>query len=337
MSTAAQLTLPRDQAAFSVLVERHRRELQLHCYRMLGSFEESEDLVQETFLRAWRKRASFGSDGRLSVRAWLYRVATNVCLDVLRSRPRRVVPQDVAGAGDPTVPPSSPVDLPWLQPYPDRLLEAVAPAVDEPAAAVVARETIELAFLAAIQHLPPRQRAVLILRDVVGWSAKEAASLLETSVVSANSALQRARATLRERLPERRTEWAPSPEPSEEERELLRRYVDAHERADIDALAELLREDAILTMPPLPTWYAGREAILIAVQKGFDPAFGHLRSVVTGANLQPAAAHYLRAPGDSAHRPLALDLLRIEGRRVAEIGTFVYPELFPAFGLSPTL
>jgi RNA polymerase sigma-70 factor, ECF subfamily len=337
MSTAAQLTLPRDQAAFSVLVERHRRELQLHCYRMLGSFEESEDLVQETFLRAWRKRASFGSDGRLSVRAWLYRIATNVCLDVLRSRPRRVVPQDVAGAGDPTVPPSSPVDLPWLQPYPDRLLEAVAPAVDEPAAAVVARETIELAFLAAIQHLPPRQRAVLILRDVVGWSAKEAASLLETSVVSANSALQRARATLRERLPERRTDWAPSPEPSEEERELLRLYVDAHERADIDALAELLREDAILTMPPLPTWYAGREAILIAVQKGFDPAFGHLRSVVTGANLQPAAAHYLRAPGESAHRPLALDLLRIEGRRVAEIGTFVHPELFPAFGLPPTL
>jgi RNA polymerase sigma-70 factor, ECF subfamily len=336
MSTAAQLTLPREKAAFSTLVERYRRELQLHCYRMLGSFEDSEDLVQETFLRAWRKRASFSFDGRSSVRAWLYRIATNACLDVLRSRSRRVVPQELAGAADPTVPASPPVDLPWLQPYPDRLLESIAPE-DEPAAVVVARETIEIAFLAAIQHLPPRQRAVLILRDVVGWSARETASLLETSVVSVNSALQRARATLRERLPERRTEWAPTLEPSEEERDLLRRYVDAHERADVDALAELLREDAILTMPPLPTWYTGREAILIAVQKGFDPGFGHIRSVLAAANLQPAAAHYLRAPGDSAHRPLALDLLRIDGGGVAEISTFVYPELFPAFGLSPTL
>ena len=161
--------------------------------------------------------------------------------------------------------------------------------------------------------------------------------MLETSVVSVNSALQRARATLRERLPERRTDWHASSVSSEEERELLRRYVDAHERADIDVLGELLRADAILTMPPLPTWYAGREAILIAAQKGFDAAFGHIRSVLTGANLQPAAAHYLRVPGDSAHRPLALDLLGIEGGRVVEISTFVYPELFPAFGLPLTL
>ena len=220
---------------------------------------------------------------------------------------------------DPTAPPPPPADLPWLQPYPDRLLEPVAPAEDEPAAVVVARETIELAFLAAIQHLPPRQRAVLILRDVLGWSAKDTASLLEASVASVNSALQRARATLRDHLPERRTEWAQSSGPSEEERELLRRYVDAHERADVDALAELLLEDARLTMPPHPTWYAGREAILIASEKGFDPAFGQLRSVVAGANLQPAAAHYLRPPGESEYRPLALDVLRIEGGRVAEI------------------
>jgi RNA polymerase sigma-70 factor (ECF subfamily) len=331
------LTVPGDKAAFGALVERYRHELQVHCYRMLGSFEDSEDIVQETFLRAWRRRASFSFDGNSSIRAWLYRIATNACLDVLRGRPRRVVPQELAPAADPAASPSPPDDLPWLQPYPDRLLEAIAPAEGEPASVVVARETIELSFLAAIQHLPPRQRAVLILRDVVGWSAKETARLLETSVVSVNSALQRARATLRERLPERRTDWRASSVPSEEERELLRRYVDAHERTDVDALAELLREDAILTMPPLPTWYAGREAILIAAQKGFDPAFGHIRSVLTGANLQPAAAHYLRAPGDSAHRPLALDLLRIEGGRVVEISTFVYPELFPAFGLPPTL
>jgi RNA polymerase sigma-70 factor (ECF subfamily) len=337
MSSAEQLAYPRAESAFAARLERHRRELQVHCYRMLGSLEDSEDLVQETFLRAWRKRASFSADGPSSFRAWLYRIATNACLDLLRSRPRRVVPQELAAAGDPAATPAPPADLPWLQPYPDRLLESIASAEDEPGSAVVARETVELAFLAAIQHLPPRQRAVLILRDVLGWSAKDAASLLEASVVSVNSALQRARATLRNRLPERRTEWARSTGPSDEERELLRRYVDAHERADVHALAELLREDATLTMPPLPTWYAGREAILIASARGFDPEFGQLRGVVTGANLQPAAAHYLCQPGDSEFKPLALDVLRIEGGRVAEISTFVYPELFPAFGLPPTL
>jgi RNA polymerase sigma-70 factor (ECF subfamily) len=337
MSPTEHLTYPRDESAFAVLVERHRGELQVHCYRMLGSFEDSEDLVQETFLRAWRKRESFGSDGRSAFRAWLYRIATNACLDVLRNRPRRVLPQQVVAAADPAAPPSPPADLPWLQPYPDRLLQPIAPAEDEPGAVVVARETIELAFIAAIQHLPPRQRAALILLDLLGWSANDTASLLEASVVSVNSALQRARATLRDRLPERRTEWARSSEASEEERELLRRYVDAHERADVDALAELLREDARLTMPPHPTWYAGRTAILTAMRPAFDPAFGHLRGVVAGANGQPAAAYYLRRPGESEYRQLALDVLRIEGGRVAEITSFVFPGLFPAFGLPPRL
>jgi RNA polymerase sigma-70 factor (ECF subfamily) len=332
---AEQLMHSRDKSDFTALVERHRGELQVHCYRMLGSFEDSEDLVQETFLRAWRKRASFRSEGRSSFRAWLYRIATNACLDVLRSRPRRVMPPEVGAAGDPGAPPSPPLDLPWLQPYPDRLLESIAPAEDEPGAVVVARETLELAFIAAIQHLPPRQRAVLILRDVLGWSAKDTGSLLQASAKAVNSALQRARATLRDRLGERRTEWVQTLEPSDEERELLRRYLDAHERADVDALAELLREDARLTMPPHPTWYEGREAILIASQKGFDPEFGQLRSVVAGANLQPTAAHYLRRPGESEYRPLALDVLRIEGGRVAEITSFVFPGLFPAFGLPP--
>jgi RNA polymerase sigma-70 factor, ECF subfamily len=326
-----------DEAGFAELIERHRGELRVHCYRMLGSFEDSEDLVQETFLRAWRGRASFSFDGRSSLRAWLYRIATNACLDVLRTRPRRILPPEVAAAGDPTRPPPPPEDLPWLQPYPDRLLEAVAPAEDEPGTAVVARETIELAFLAAIQHLPPRQRAVLILRDVLGSSANDTASVLDASLVSVNSALQRARATLRDRLPERRTEWAPSSSPSEDERELLRRYVDAHERADLDALAALLREDARLTMPPHATWFDGREAILIASQQGFEPEFGHVRSVATGANLQPAVAHYLREPGASEHRPLAIDVLRVEGGLVAEITSFVSPELFGAFGLPPVL
>lgn len=337
MSSAGQVADPRGEAAFAARLEGHRGELQVHCYRMLGSFEDAEDLVQETFLRAWRRRAGFGSDGRGSFRAWLYRIATNACLDVLRSRPRRVMPPDVAGAGDPAVPPSPPMDLPWLQPYPDRLLEPVSPAEDEPPAAVVARETIELAFIAAIQHLPPRQRAVLILRDVLGWSAKDTASLLEASVASANSALQRARATLRDRLGERRTEWARSSEPSRQDRELLRRYVEAHERADAGALAELLREDARLTMPPHPVWYAGREAILTASEKGFDPEFGRLRSLPTGANMQPAVGHYLRPPGGSDYQPLALDVLRVHEGRVAEITSFVFPELFPAFGLPPAL
>ena len=278
---------------------------------MLGSFEDSEDLVQETFLRAWRSRASFGADGRSSLKAWLYRIATNACLDVLRRRPRRVMPPEVAAAADPDAPVPPPEDLPWLQPYPDRLL---APAEEGPEAVVVARETIELGFLAAIQHLPPRQRAVLILTQVLGWSAKDTASLLAVSVAAVNSALQRSRATLRERLPARRTEWAPSAEPSEEERELLRRYLDAHRRADVAALAALLREDARLTMPPHAVWYDGRDAILIACQKGFDPSFGELRTIVAQANLQPAAAHYLRPPGAAEFRPLALDVLTVEAR-----------------------
>jgi RNA polymerase sigma-70 factor, ECF subfamily len=326
-----------DEPAFSRLVERYRPELQVHCYRMLGSLEDSEDLVQETFLRAWRGRASFGRGGPSSFRAWLYRIATNACLDLLRTRPRRILPLQVAAAADPAAPPAPPTDLPWLQPYPDRLLEPIAPAQDDPGAIVVARETIELVFLAAIQHLPPRQRAVLLLRDVLGWPAKDTASLLEASVASVNSALQRARATLGDRLPERRTEWEPSPRPSKAERELLRRYVEAHEGGDADALAALLREDVILTMPPHPTWYAGREAILIAMRKGFDPGFGHLRTLVAAANRQPAAAHYLLPPSESEYRPLALDVLRVEGGRVAEIDSFVSPHLFPAFGLPPRL
>jgi RNA polymerase sigma-70 factor, ECF subfamily len=307
--------------AFAARLERHRRELQLHCYRMLGSLEDSEDLVQETFLRAWRARSGFGADGRSAFRAWLYRIATNACLDALRRRPPRVLPQDVAAAADPAIPPAPPAELPWLEPYPDRLLE------DE----VIARETIELAFIAAIQHLPPRQRAVLILRDVLDWSAREAAALLDLSVPATNSALQRARATLRHRLGDR-TQWTRAT--SEDERELLQRYVEAHERADARALAALLREDARLTMPPHPVWYAGREAIVQASSAGFDPDFGHPRAVLTAANGQPAAAHYLLRPGESLYVPLALDVLRIEAGLIAEINTFASAELFAAFGLA---
>jgi RNA polymerase sigma-70 factor (ECF subfamily) len=323
---------PRADSDLPSLFERHRRELQAHCYRMLGSFEESEDLVQETFLRAWRARDGFGGDRRFAARAWLYRIATNACLDVLRSRPRRVMPPDVAAAADPAAAIPPPADLPWLQPYPDRLL---APAEEEPDAVVGARETIELTFVAAIQHLPPRQRAVLILRDVVGWSAKDVAGLLETTVVSVNSALQRARSTLADQLGERRTDWTRSSELSAVERDLLNRFLDAHARTDADALAALLREDVRLVMPPHATWFDGRDAVVAASRQGFDPGFGDLRSIATAANGQPAAAHYLKQPGDSEYRALVIDVLRVEDGGIAEITSFVYPHLFAAFDLPP--
>ena len=268
------------RAQFEQLVERHGAELRVHCYRMLGSLHESEDLVQETFLRAWRARAGFVEG---SARAWLYRIATNACLDVLRARPRRILVAP-GPASEPDAAILPPADLPWLQPFPDTLLD------DQ----LVARETIELVFLAAIQHLPPRQRAVLLFRDVLEWSAKEVAAQLDATVASVNSALQRARSTLREQLPERREDWAAT---TDEHADLLRRYVDAHEQADVDGFAALLHEDARLTMPPHPMWFDGRAAIAAASARGFDPAFGSLRSVATAANRQPAVAHYLRRAG----------------------------------------
>ena len=302
-----------EQAEFTARAEPYRRELRIHCYRMLGSFDEAEDQVQETFLRAWRARDSF--EGRSTFRAWMYRIATNACLDALGRRP---VPAD-------------PADIPWLQPYPDRLL----PSEDEPDAVVVARETIELAFLAAVQVVPPRQRAVLILRDVLGWPAKDAAELLETSVASVNSALQRARATLRDHLPERRLDWSGS-ERSEQERALVQRYVEASERGDARALALMLRDDARFSMPPEPGLFVGREAIFDCwTEGGFGTEeFGDIRCLVTEANRQPAVAYYARKPGDGAYRPFALDVLRIEDDQITEIIAF---PVSAAFGLPPTL
>jgi RNA polymerase sigma-70 factor, ECF subfamily len=327
-----------DQAAFGGLAERYRRELQVHCYRMLGSFEDSEDLVQETFMRAWRKRESF--EGRSTFRAWLYRIATNACLDFLDRHPRQPRLRQVPSSPDPQAPLPPSTEIPWLQPYPDHLLEPIAPRDAEPDAALVAKETIELAFLAAIQHLPPKQRAVLILRDVLGWSAPETAALLEVSVAAVKSALQRARPTLKQHLPEQRLDWAPSSVPTVAERALLQRYIAAHERADITILAELLREDMLLTMPPHPMWFVGRESILAFTADVFDPAspmyHGHWRALPTRANRQPAAAYYVKRPGDDTYRAQVLDVLRIVDGQVAEVMAFI-PELFPAFGLPMTL
>ena len=325
-----------DETAFAALTERYRRELQVHCYRMVGSLQDAEDLVQETFLRAWRRRTQF--QGRSSFRAWLYRIATNACLDALAHRSRRVLPYQVAPPGDPraTSQFSPNLEIAWLQPYPDRLLDQIASGDTEPDAQLVAKETIELAFLAAIQLLPPRQRAALILRDVLGWSAKESASLLETSVASANSALQRARATLKQHLPPRRLEWTPSSAPTAEERDVLQRYMEATERADAAALAELLAEDARSAMPPIPAWLQGRPAIMTGIVQGLAPEFGRWRTLPTWANRQPAAACYLRRPGETEYRAFAIDVLRVEQGKVVEITAFS-AELFPAFGLPATI
>lgn len=320
-----------DEPEFAALVERHRSELRVHCYRMLGSFDEAEDLVQETFLRAWKSLDGF--EGRSTLRAWLYRIATNACLDALDGRARRVLPHHLAPPSDPSVDLPPRTDIPWLQPFPDRLAE--------PDAVVIDRETIELAFLAAIQHLSPRQRAALILRDVLGWSAKQTAATLGSSVASANSALQRARATLREQLPPRRLDWARSAEPSEQERAVLRRYMDAVERADLAAMAELLADEVRATMPPFPMWYRGRDAVLATLAASWradSPHYvGRLRMVPVGANRQLAAAAYVRGPGQADYQGFAIGILHIEDATIAEITTFHSPDLFAAFGLPTVL
>jgi RNA polymerase sigma-70 factor (ECF subfamily) len=307
---------------FGGLVERHRRELHVHCYRMLASFDEAEDAVQETFLRAWRNRERYEEGTHF--RAWLYRIATNVCLDLLRSRSRRVGEM------------SSFAEVPWLQPYPDQLLDEMAPSEEAPDAVVVSRETIELAFLAALQVLPPRQRAALIARDVLGWPASETASLLDTSVAAANSALQRARATMQQHLPSHRLDWS-AQEPSAEERMLLEKFIDAHERCDAQAAVAIASEDLRVTMPPNPFLFDGLEMVKPLLERAFgEERDGDWRLVPTMANRMPTAASYLRRPGDSEFRAFKFDVLRIADGAIVEITTFG-PELFPRFGLAPTL
>ncbi|NYJ02211.1 RNA polymerase sigma-70 factor (ECF subfamily) [Nocardioides thalensis] len=308
-----------DEAAFTGLAEKHRRELHVHCYRMLGSFEDAEDTVQETFLRAWRRRETFA--GRSTFRAWLYKIATNACLDLIAKR--RPAP---ASGGE----------VLWLQPYPDRLLDELrADDADEPEAVAVARETIELAYVAAVQHLAPRPRAVLILRDVVGWPAKEVAEALGDSVNSVNSALQRARAGLREHLPAERQEWTGGDEDAET-RELVRRYAAASVEADIDRLATMLRDDVRTAMPPTPGVYAGRDAVVhYWVESGYADMSG-LRAVLTSANRQPALGYYEWREHEGAYLPLTVDVLRVVDGRIAEILTF-HDDQFPRLGLPGSL
>jgi RNA polymerase sigma-70 factor, ECF subfamily len=293
-----------DATRFADLTRQHHRELHVYCYRMLGSFDAAEDHVQEVFLRAWRGRDAF--EGRASARTWLYRIATNACLDTLRR----------------TTPP--------LQPYPDQLLDE-RPGPD---AVAVGRETISLAFLAAIQLLPPRQRAALILRDVLSWPATEAAALLDTSVQAVNSALQRARATLRERWPGGRLEWSAALAPDPAQRELLERYIAAHERADPQALVDLLRDDVRLTIEPAVGEWSGKPAVADALRRDMNSE-GRWRMLPAAANRQPAVAAYVRRPGDTAFRAFALIVLRPEAGRIAAMDVFEAPGLFTAFDLPP--
>ena len=313
---------PTTEHEFAQHVNRHKRELHVHCYRMLGSFEEAEDLVQETFLRAWRHRAS--ANRGPAPRAWLYRIATNACLDTLRRRTRR--------GGEFR----SYAELPWLQPYPDRLLDELpAGDAEEPEAVAVARETIELAYLVAVQHLAPRPRAVLILRDVLGWPAKDVAELLGDSVNSVNSALQRARAGMREHLPAERQDWTGGEEDAGT-RELVRRYTDASVATDVNGLAALLRDDVRCSMPPTPGLYVGRDTVVNSwVEDGFED-LGHLRAVLTSVNRQPAVAFYHWRKREGAYLPLTIDVLRVTGGAITEIVTF-HDDQFPRLGLPERL
>jgi RNA polymerase sigma-70 factor, ECF subfamily len=324
---------PRGREAFAVAIERHRQELQVHCYRMLGSLEDAEDVVQETLLRAWRRRETF--QGRSTLRAWLYGIATNACLDALERRSRRLLPPSLTPPADPLAPPPPASEVGWLEPYPDRLLDEVADN-DGPHETIVARETIELAFLVVIQHLPPRQRAVLILRDVLGWNARETASIVDTTLIASNSALQRARETLRRYLPEERLRWGRSTTPDALESSLLARYMEAWDRSDVDGLVALLKEDARLAMPPTPAWYDGRASIgAFLAAHPLGPNGPHHVHVPTRANRQPALAAFIRPKPGAALRPLGVQVLRISDGLIAEIDIFLQPQLVERFAAAP--
>ncbi|TVZ06132.1 sigma-70 family RNA polymerase sigma factor [Trebonia kvetii] len=307
-----------DEARFTELSERHRHELQVHSYRMLGNFEQAEDAVQEALLRAWKGRASF--DGGPAARAWLYRIVTTTCFDILRAAQRR--PEQI----------QSIADVPWIQPYPDVLLDAAA----EPEGAAIRRETVELAYLAVIQLLPARQRAVLLLRDVQGYSGAETAQMLGMSVPAMASALQRARATLEVKTAARDGDWSPDGI-TDADRALLAAFVDAHQRQDPDAGLAVIREDIRLAMPPDPGLFTGKDALAGFMARAYDRSiFGDWKLLPTAANRMPAAASYLRRAGSDRFVPFKLDVFRAGSGLIAEITTFD-ASLIDRFGLPPFL
>lgn len=315
---------------FIRLTEPYRPELLAHCYRILGSVHDAEDLVQETYLRAWRAYGGF--EGRSSLRFWLYRIATSACLTALEHRSRRVLP---AGLGAPSddpdgsLPPAGP-EVAWVQPLPGLSSDVTT---DDPAAIVAARGSVRLALVVALQHLPPKQRVVLILRDVLAWRAAEVAETLGTTTAAVNSALQRARAHLEYAAP---AEDDVADSLDADHRALLDQYVKAFESADIDALLRLLHQDVTLEMPPEPTWFAGREAVGRFVASRIFVGPGVLRLLPVTANGQPAMATYWRGK-DGVFHAHAIQVLTVSQNEVARIVVFRDPSLFPAFGLPPDL
>jgi len=314
-----------DEAAFRELTDPYRRELQLHCYRILGSVQDAEDLLQETLLAAWRALDQF--EGRSSLRAWLYRIATNRCLNALRDSERR----PLQTRGD--LPRPTRIGEPlWLEPYPDAMLDGMPSVAPGPEARYETKEAVALAFVTGLQHLPPRQRAVLVLRDVLGFRAAEVAEMLETSEASVNSLLRRARAAFESRLPAAGRERAPLPR-SKLERDIVRRFAETVENGDVDGMVSLLTDDAWLTMPPLPHEYQGRDAIhefLSAAQERRGVPF---RIVPTRANTQPAFGCYLPEPDTGVARAFALLALTLEGEQIAAMTWFGGAGAFPRFGL----
>src|SRR6478672_5581956 len=321
------------EAEFPQVADQYRRELTAHCYRMTGSVYDAEDMVQETYLRAWRAYDDF--EGRSSVRTWLYRIATNVCLTNLENKARRPLPTGLgmpgARAGDELVEAS---EVPWLEPVPDVMVDVWSGGANaDPAQVVGNRDSIRLAFVAALQHLPPRQRAVLVLRDVLRWSAKETATALETTVAAVNSALQRAHAQLAEK---QLTQGTVEDDLTPELESMLDRYVQAFWDKDVNALVTMLAHDAIWEMPPFTGWYAGAENIVALIDHQCPGGCHDMPMLRTSANGQPAYGLYMRQP-DGHFEPFQLQVLQIVGGRVKHVVAFFEPELFETFGLPATL
>jgi RNA polymerase sigma-70 factor, ECF subfamily len=319
-----------DELAFRELTDPFRQELQVHCYRILGSLQDAEDMLQETLLAAWRALDDF--QGRASLRTWLYRIATNRCLNLLRGNARRSA-KEVPPMPEPP-PPTRRSEPLWLQPYPDVLLEGLADAAPGPGARYETKEAIGLAFVTALQRLPPLQRTALVLRDVLGFSAGEAATILETTEASVKGALQRARAA----LAERRTDSARAPLPnSPREREIVGRFVEAFERGDTKAVVALLADDAWLTMPPYPFEYQGKAAITRFLEHRARVRDPRRRVVPTRANGQPAFGFYVADPYSSVARPWGLVVLTLDREQISAITFFVDTSVFVHFGLPRTL
>jgi RNA polymerase sigma-70 factor (ECF subfamily) len=320
-----------DEDAFGRLVQPYRVELHAHCYRMLGSVPDAEDALQDALLRAWRGLPRF--EGRSSLRSWLYRIATNACLRAIERRPKRVLPIDYAPAAEPHDGPAEPVtESVWLEPYPDEKL-GLAGGLLGPDARYEQREAIELAFTAALQHLPPRQRAVLILRDVLGFSARETADALEATPVSVDSALQRAHKAVDERLPKRSQQATVRMLGDEALSDVVKRFVAAWERNDVDAVVAMLTEDARMTMPPLPNWYSGREAVADFLRGWPLSERTRWRLVPSSANAQLAFGGYLWDGEAGLFTAHSVNVLTLRNAEIEEITAFLTPDAFARFGL----